>query len=114
MRIAGIAVIWPVYCGGRVPSPAMRDSGLTNLRDTNFFVRPVNLFECLADFAHGSVGSDAVNDERHGVRVTDAAIGADDWLLGGCLLQRVEGAADIVIVAASAEGFQFFRLMVGN
>src|SRR5437588_2077289 len=74
----------------------------TTLRNAYLFIRPIHFTQGLADFAYGSVGPHAVDNEGHGVGVTDAAIGASDWFLGSGLLESVQRAADLFVVAASA------------
>src|SRR5258708_11930234 len=88
----------------------MRQVALLDLRNTDFFIRPIYLAQRLADFAHGRIGADAVDDEGHGVSLTDVAIGADHGLLSGSALQRVEAAADVVIVTSRPKGFQLLGL----
>jgi hypothetical protein len=70
------------------------------LRDAHLFIGSINIAQRVADFAYGGVDADAVDDERHGVGIADAAVRTDFGLLGGGALQGIERAADFVIVAA--------------
>src|SRR5260370_34504601 len=93
---------------------AILDHNLVILSNAYLFVCPVNLFERLTYLANCGVSADAVNDVRHGVSVTDAAVGADDWLLGSGVFQGFEPASQFLVVAALPQGLQFLGLALGD
>ena len=66
------------------PHP-LRGIRIENLRNAHLFIRPVNLAQRLANFAHGGIRSHTIDNERHGVGIADAAIGANHRLLGSGL-----------------------------
>src|SRR5258708_18125097 len=92
---------------------AISDHNLAILSNAYLFVCPINFFEGLADFAYGSISTDAVDDLGHGVRVTDAAVGTDNWFLGSGVFQGVEPAAKLFVVTAFPQRLQFFGLALG-
>src|SRR5258708_12205676 len=93
---------------------AILDHNLAILSNAYLFVCPVNLFERLAYLAYSCVSTDAVNDVRHGVRVANAAVGADNGFLGSGVFQGVEPAAKPFVVAAFPQRLEFFALALDD
>ena len=83
------------------------------LCDAHFRIRSVDLPQRFADFAHGGVGADGVDDVGHGVDVGNIAVGARGGSLGGGLFQGIEAALDFFVRAAGAQGFEFLLLSAG-
>src|SRR5215470_13570162 len=83
----------------------------TRLRNAHFLVGSIHLAQRIANFADCGIGADAVNDERHGVGVADAAISAHHRLLRGGALQSIERAADFIVIAAGAQRVELLSLV---
>src|SRR5258707_3275198 len=84
------------------------------LGDAHFLICPVNVFESLANLPHRRISPHAVNDKRHGIRVADVSVTTNHRLLRGSDLQRVETAADFIVIATLTQRPELLALMDGH
>src|SRR5271154_3839791 len=83
------------------------------LSNAHFGVGSVDFAKGFADFADGGVGADGLHDVWHGICRRNVSVGSCIRLLSCGFLQGLQGAADFVIRAASAQSLEFCRLLLG-